>query len=53
METQKIQYDHYTLTHLVAAQLTAGMMEKGAAPAKAVQMYHQVLAKLSEKGLSG
>ena len=48
MASEQISYDRYTLLHLVAAQLAAGLNPSTAQ--NAVEKYHEVYLRLKKEG---
>jgi hypothetical protein len=51
MSIEQTRFDHWTLHHLVAAQLASGLTEGGDTPEKAVELYARVYQILSDRGL--
>ena len=51
MADEPIGFDDYTLIHLVAAQLVAGMSGEGDTAPRVVARYHEVLEILKDAGL--
>ena len=50
MAENDINYDYFTLLHLVAAQLTAGAIPDGSSAQATVEKYQQIYNRLKQDG---